>query len=294
MRRKIYGPVNHCIYCLSDSSILTTEHVVPYALNGPMELLESSCEACAKVTGSIEQKILRGSLWPVRSQLGLNSRRPKEQPRTFPIELVDESGIERVDVPVDRHLTLLVTPVFDLPSFFDGVGTVDTFKYKAIFAEHVTKNSRDRLESFKPITSVRLQINIDPSVYGRFLAKIGHSLSVAILGKDTFDPFLPSTILGTENHLKALVGTSTQLEPPTESLHSLQIATCNGFERPYVVACIRLFSRYGSPTQVVVVGQLKSGLREKLPRIGGDPPVGSSARNLFQDPRVYPLPYGPL
>ena len=64
-----------CIYC-SVTDDLSDEHILPYALGGTIVLQQASCKRCATITGSLEQRLLRGHWWPYRKKLGLQTRNP--------------------------------------------------------------------------------------------------------------------------------------------------------------------------------------------------------------------------
>lgn len=91
----------------------------------------------------------------------------------------------------------------------------------------------------------------------RMLAKIGHSLAVAELGKDNFSPLLTKLICnGDQNSMRFIGGSpddSTSEIPGT--LHRLTLGFQKIKGRTYVVAQVRLFASYSSPTYSVVVGE---------------------------------------
>ena len=66
--------VGRCIYCGASEGKLSDEHVTPFGLNGRLVLLKASCEKCARITSSVERRILRGMLFAARAELGTRSR----------------------------------------------------------------------------------------------------------------------------------------------------------------------------------------------------------------------------
>jgi hypothetical protein len=76
--------IGSCIYCAATDG-LSKEHVLPYGLGGDLVLHEASCSNCRDATSKIELQLLRGHWWPYRRFLGLQSRRPQEQDRDFPV-----------------------------------------------------------------------------------------------------------------------------------------------------------------------------------------------------------------
>ena len=104
-------PFGYCIYCGAAGRRvkLTDEHVIPYALDGDAVLTKASCLACAKITGRIEQRILRGIIYEARTHLNMRTRRPKERPRAFPVK--DLKTGEVVQLPLSRNPFVLRLPL---------------------------------------------------------------------------------------------------------------------------------------------------------------------------------------
>ena len=88
----------------------------------------------------------------------------------------------------------------------------------------------------------------------RTLAKIAHSFSVAELGFDGFDPLLTELILGKSDHWSHCVGQlSHSAEAKTSELHRLSL----DWDGDLLVCRVQLYSKYGSPSYVVVAGRRK-------------------------------------
>src|SRR5258705_11525776 len=86
--------IGECIYCGSTRG-LTREHAVPYGLNGAWTLHDASCDVCAGITQRFERDTLKSLLPAVRTVLAMQTRRPKERPKTLP--LVFETGdVQRI------------------------------------------------------------------------------------------------------------------------------------------------------------------------------------------------------
>ena len=96
------------------------------------------------------------------------------------------------------------------------------------------------------------------------LAKIAHAMTIALLGADSFKPYLPRLILGDEENAALLIGGAA---PPTDPLppiprgtkihhHTIGLTIMGAAHKPdIVVATVRLFQHIGSPTYSVVVGE---------------------------------------
>ena len=117
--KRRFQPVGQCIYCGRGES-LSDEHVIPFGLGGKLVLPKASCPACADKTKAFEQRLLRGHWWAYRRTVGMKSRRPGEQPDTFPVIFEYPSGeMMREEVSPEEYPFLLVCD-FDAPSFLTG------------------------------------------------------------------------------------------------------------------------------------------------------------------------------
>lgn len=93
-----YPPVGRCIYC-SATEGLEKEHILPFGLSGTATLPQSSCRDCARITGSIEQAVLRGPFLPVRVYRDLKSRsKHRDAPRTLPLTFIRDGAEYTIDL----------------------------------------------------------------------------------------------------------------------------------------------------------------------------------------------------
>src|SRR5262245_47891470 len=90
--------IGECIYCGERDAPLSTEHAVPYGLNGPWTLLKASCAACAKITTRFEHEVMR-RLWPdLRNVLAMQSRRRDKRSATCPLVVRRDGQQEIIQV----------------------------------------------------------------------------------------------------------------------------------------------------------------------------------------------------
>jgi hypothetical protein len=73
-------------------------------------------------------------------------------------------------------------------------------------------------------------LTFDVDSLARMLAKIAHSISVAELGVDAFEHWLPPYILGADKALPYLIGGATDTLEPRHKLHEItwKVAPLNG------------------------------------------------------------------
>lgn len=208
--KRIHESVGACIYCSQshqEAGGLGTEHIFPKGLGGKHEIPKASCRACEKITGSLEQKLLRGPLWPVRVRLGIHSgRRPGEQPTDFDVEFWSEEErkvlrLPIADIPV--HITL---PVLKPPALLTGEdwsrdGSFNQFQIISFDGGFIFE---DLETAIKNADADKLSLNpiIHPVSWMRFVAKVLHGYATATL-KHGFKPYLRDVILGKQDDLAA-------------------------------------------------------------------------------------------
>jgi hypothetical protein len=217
-------------------------------------LPKSSCRACARITGELERKLLRGSLWPVRVVRRLKSRRPEDAPKRFPLTIVRGGVVETVNLPASEYPVLLHIPVLAQAAAMSG-------KPYSKGVELIGVN----LISFGPrpdevgrrlgATTVRHTTDHQPVEFARTLAKIGYAYAVACLGLDAFEEvFVRDTILGAADDAGLWVGTRQSVAPKHPDLHHLGLDYFP--EGKLVVAMVHLLSDSDTPSYDVVVGRL--------------------------------------
>jgi hypothetical protein len=102
-RRKYVGK---CIYCGSQHN-LTTEHALPESLNGDLELAAASCKQCSKITGRFEGRYTGETLKPARTVLGMKTKRKKQQPTEFAIEVIKNGTSIILNLSVEEYMAVI-------------------------------------------------------------------------------------------------------------------------------------------------------------------------------------------
>lgn len=189
--------VGHCIYCGVGESArpLTDEHIVPYGLYGLMVLPKASCAACAAVTSRFERTCLRKMFGSLRAHLDLPTRRKKDRPNTFSVDIYSENGKRRLEAHLSEHLATLVLPVFEAPALMRGeVGTKQYTSPGAWWCD-VIGDAEGRFRRLGSDVSVFGQW-LDMPAFSRLLAKIAHASAIALVGQNKFEPLLPGLHIG--------------------------------------------------------------------------------------------------
>jgi hypothetical protein len=256
--------INQCIYC-GNIKDLTDEHVLPYGLGGKIQLLKASCKSCAKITGNLEQKLLRGHWWPYRKMLGLKTR-SKSYPAYQPVKIKRPWGEPiTAKVPIEQYSVVIVLD-FDPPSILVGQNRIDypfapkTFaKLVGSLPTHVLIDGRVRLlESYEQI---EFSVNLDARDLAQFLAKVAHGYAIYMRGLNACDEyFLPNHIIGSSEGLLTYVGSSSST-PLGSCLPGTEVnALLDRVQGEYLSVYIQLF-RDGAdqpPIYEVIVGRLRT------------------------------------
>lgn len=258
-------PIGHCIYCGADGTKvkLTDEHAIPFALNGWVVLTKASCEPCARITGSIEQRCLRGSFLEARTQLNMQTRRPKERPKTFRSVLKTPDGPVENEVPVDVSPFVLRLPNLAAPPILSGKTGGEWVEHIALrqgptskpspFWTFVGATNAQQLETANHLYSKLLVY--EPTLFALFLAKIAHCCAVAYKGPQGFEPLLPKLIISKSPTVSDFVGGCAK---PIDEVrdHSSHVFVNSGREWVRVEIC--LFANLGAPYYQVVAGRSKA------------------------------------
>lgn len=251
------NPVGICIYCGATEN-LSDEHVVPFGLGGDLVLPKASCSRCAAITGSLEQYLLRGHWWPYRRKLGLQTRRPKEQPPDHPVTLIRLGGIELPAViPIDEY-PLVIFFDFDKPAILSGQKTEHEPSGRAFIKMISASPQRVIIEGktalIRQTDKIQYNLKFDAGCLTRFLAKVAHSYIISKRGFTKIeDYFLPDFILGKTIGIGTYVGgISSRLEMPIlpgGGIHRLMDRRQGDFLSVY----IQLFVDKGDPTPIYEV-----------------------------------------
>jgi hypothetical protein len=266
--KKIPSP-GCCIYCGDNGSVLSDEHVIPYALAGNSAiLLKACCSTCQATIQKYEQRVLRDQMSIFRARIGSPTRNPKSRPTESNLHFVEvnEAG------EVIRDLGSRLVPIDDAPLAFavwdlapprildEGtspemhVGQPWTYVHK----EKAMQLARAvAIETGSKHAAVRVaQVNrLD---FLRFVAKTAHAYAAAELGLGSFRPLLPDLILGKSDDVAEFVGGDPSPDPiATGPDHMVTITAgrvTSGRAKGYTAVRLQLFPILRTPGHVVVVG----------------------------------------
>lgn len=248
-RPKIFSRVGRCVYC-HDEANLTDEHIIPLALNGAMILPAASCYRCATTTKKFEQVCARTIFGPFRIRQGMRTRHKKQRPQELLVDVTVPDGQKvKQSVNIDSYPDILFFLKFGhVANILYGSPDVDTSDVRPWIWAGSDLSGKTGWELGK----------FDAFAFARLLAKIAHCWTVAELGLNSFTPLALDFIFGRTNNLSRVVGGILDVEPPTSSLHWLQLRSQLDIPslRHFIVVHIRLFGCCGAPTYHVVVGEV--------------------------------------
>ena len=255
--RKVYDPVGHCIYCLASNVPLSDEHTIPNGLGGRHILPAASCEKCQKIINVFEQYCMRTMFANTRAQLKIRSSKKRPEPKRS-IRVRKRNGtIERVYKPISELPVITNLPVFPEPFALRGLAGPETFDGFQWTHGPAGEKMKKALEDFDAVGFLTEEIK--PFHLARMLAKIAHSHAIAMLGEDSFEPWLPELILNENMSYPYWVGSELPIRPATPE-HTMTIefgVTNRSTDRtPLGVIYIRLFPNLGGPIYLVVIGKM--------------------------------------
>lgn len=259
--KKVFSPVGRCIYCGSTEN-LTLEHVIPFGLGGKIELPESSCLACAKITSSFEHTCLRTMYGPLRLLYELPSRRKKKRPSALPLKIMRTASDDwsYTQVEQQKYPFLILFPYFTAPLALAkeplpenrGAAT-NRFWIRGASPAYVFNELLESLTQELGVYSIMPEAKAHVAEFCQMLAKIAYSYAVGELGYRAFKPYmLPGILKGELADSDSYIGSLEKDEPPSESLHELSIGET--MRSNQIIVRVRLLAKLGTPTYFVVVG----------------------------------------
>lgn len=261
--KKVYPPVGRCIYCDSTDN-LTVEHIIPFGMGGRLELPESSCPACCKITSDFEHTCLRTMYGPLRLLYDLPSRRKKSRPSKLPLKVKVKASDDwsYIDVEQERYPFLVLFPQLSMPNKLSGEterhgAKAKTFWIRGASPSYVFKNLLQQLTIQLNVDTIMPEAKAEVDRFCQMLAKIAYSYAVAELGIEAFEPFLIPHILRKElDDADDFIGCWSETEKATRNLHEISIVEM--IDKSFVIVRIRLLAKLETPTYLVVTGKYKN------------------------------------
>ncbi len=251
-----YVPIGRCIYC-GDTEDLQKEHILPFGLGGTTVLPDSTCRECAKITGQVEQKVLRGPMWGLRIYRGLKSRtKHEEAPKCYPLKIIKNGAEQLVELSINEFPIMLHFPIFEPPAYLNP----NAYKKGILVSGVVTVSFGPRPEEVARTLgakSISISQDQEPVAFARMIAKIAYSWAAAEGKLDLLRGASPvvSAILGKTDDIGRWVGTVTDhIQKHNGLLHRILIHEDD--DRHLLIGEVHLFSDSETPKYGVILGEI--------------------------------------
>lgn len=264
LRRKY---VDACIYCRATED-LTDEHAIPESLNGDIILEKASCRACATITGKFEGKYTGDSLRPARAILGIRTKRKKQRPTEFPVEITRDGTTQNLDVPVEDYIGVVPLLQLGLPGVFPFPHPhypADLKPGEAEIVPYLTRSQEEVGAFFEKYKTKKVEsgFRFHPYQFGQMIAKIAYCIAVEVFGlREIEEAFVLPAILGKTQDIWQWVGGDSDpfMNRGTiraYSQHLIELRIVKGV----IFARVKLFKDSSTPVYLVVVGRISDRVR---------------------------------
>lgn len=252
--------LGYCMYCGTNKSKLTKEHIVPYSLEGDLTAESASCVQCQEIINKYETDCTRKMLGSARAILGYRSRKKTTAASELNMPLGKHNGNElshagNFSVPKSRFPLVVVLPILGRPGLLSGKentwsGQCWSFSEQKIGTEFVQING-DETEP------VRLLSLMNPISWFRMIAKVAHGVVCVSHRRGSFKPLLTDFILAKSNEYGPFIGNISEINRygpfPSYSVETFytSISGCT-----YVGVQVQLLGELTTPQYSVIAGKM--------------------------------------
>ena len=247
--------IGRCIYCGTSEGHLSREHIIPFGLNGTWVLQEASCKKCGRITSDFEKLVLRGVFLPART--GLRFRTRRKLPDVYSLQYERDGQFLDANVLIVDCPAVANFPTFAMPASLDGREYSSGIDVNGRWMIQVAGPKVEETAKKLKTKTLRFTSTFEGHSFPRLIAKVAYGVAVADFGLDMIqEAYVLPAILGQSNDIGRWLGCdgSTEIDNPTY-LHGVRMAVVNR----EIISSVRLFSHYGAPEYVVVVGRVAEG-----------------------------------
>ena len=249
-----------CIYCGSGDQ-LSSEHIVPYAWGGTVQVHSGSCEVCRLITSGFENYALNdGAMAHVRKSIGLPSRSKHSSVKgTIEMAMEGRDGQALTIKAVTDVPAILGFPLFVRPGLLSDDGKRTTLDLEGMAAVAFGGDLSAFMEGHSAAGAVQRESTKRVMAFARTIAKIAYCWAwrdgvIERLGgaHDLVDAFMHHP-----EQLGAFLGTKP---PPYErySAYQLRIEYKLSMPRQLVYLEFQMFADAAAPTYEVVLGHVNT------------------------------------
>ena len=249
-----------CIYC-SSADQLSSEHVVPFAWGGTVQIHRGSCEECRRITSQFENFALNdGAMAHVRRALGYPSRSGhKSALQALGVSLIGEDGQEIELVDDVAPPVVLGFPLFVRPGLLVDDGERTDLRMEGVAAAAFGADVESFLQKYPGSRVIQREDKKRAMALARTLAKIayGWAWRDGALERLSGTDELVNAFMKQPEHMGAFVGTKP---PPYERYQGCNLRLEYKLSMPsqLVYMEVQLFADAGTPTYEVVLGHVES------------------------------------
>jgi len=249
-----------CIYCPSTVQ-LSSEHVIPFAWGGKVQIHRGSCEECRRVTSQFENYALNdGAMAHVRKALGYPSRSGhKSAQQALGVSLKDQDGQE-IEVADDVTTPVILgLPLFVRPGLLVDDGRRTDLRMEGIVGVAFGADVENFLKEHSASAAAQRESGKRVLALARTLAKIayGWAWRDGVVEKLEGTDQLVNAFMSQPDQIGAYVGTKP---PPYERYQGVQLRIEYKLSMPsqLVYMEVQLFADAGAPVYEVVLGRIGS------------------------------------
>lgn len=252
-----------CIYCLSTHQ-LSSEHVIPFAWGGTLQIHRGSCEKCRGITQGFENFALNDGAMPhVRKALGMQSRSGHKSAKQSPAVKLSGTNGEELEVASDLATPLILGfPLFVRPGLLSDDGTRSDLRLEGMGAVIFGADVASFLEEHGARVATQAEDGKRAMPFARTIAKIAYGLAWrdGALDRLSGAEKLVDAFMEHPELIGAFLGTKI---PPYERYQGCQARVEYKLAMPsqLVYMEVQLFADTGAPTYEVVLGRV-SRVRE--------------------------------
>lgn len=251
---------HNCIYCASTDR-LSSEHIVPYAWGGTVQIHGGSCEDCRLITSAFENFALNdGAMAHVRKALGLPSR-SKHKSVSGPV-VMTMKGPDGQPLIMDTQLeppVILGFPLFVRPGLLTGDGTRLTLDLEGMAAAAFGDDLASFLASQSAVGATQKESPKRIVAFAQTIAKIayGWAWRDGVIERLGGAAELVDAFMHQPERLGAFVGTKPS---PYERFAGVQlrIEYKLAMPRQLVYLEFQMFAEAAAPTYEVILGRVES------------------------------------
>ncbi|WP_075286328.1 hypothetical protein [Xanthomonas campestris] len=247
-----------CIYCGSYDQ-LSSEHIVPYAWGGTVQVHNGSCEVCRLITSGFENYALNdGAMAHVRKSTGLPSRSNHRSVKgAIEMAMKDRDGQAVVIEAGADTPAILGFPLFVRPGLLSGDGARTTLDLEGMAAVAFGADLSTFIEGNSAAGAVQRESTKHVMAFARTIAKIAYCWAWrdGVIERLGGARVLVDAFMRHPEHLGAFLGTKPS---PYERYpgYQLRIEYKLSMPRQLVYLDVQMFADTAAPIYEVVLGRV--------------------------------------